>query len=225
MMLLFGGLLSLWVLFFPLGIVAFVWNIWMMIDLIKRYKEDTGKMLLYLLLVWIIPFGGIVYYFAAVPESERFVKKSLSRHRSGLIIVCSVLLVVTVVMSIVIARAVAGVKQTWDARKAEVEEQFKKAEQDQLRMEKDREKFNQDFERMKSGIDEFNQDTNLETSKGKVRQVCVQNFYSGVTCKGSVPGAVKVSALKELNLTDESQIKEVCGCASQDSIDNFYQGR
>lgn len=225
MMSLLGGFVLLWVLFFLLGLVAFVWNIWMMIDLIRRYKEDTGKMLLYLLLVWLIPFGGIVYYFAAVPEPERFVKKSLSRHRGKLIVVGSILLVITIAMSIAVARTAANARKAWDARKAEVEEQFRKAEQDQLRMEKDREKFNQDFEKMKSGIDEFNQDTNSEANKSKVRQVCVQNFYFGVTCKGSVPNAVKASALKELNLIDESQIKEVCGCASQDSINNFYQGR
>lgn len=224
-MLFFGGFAFLWVLFFLVGLVFFVLNIWMTIDSIKRYKEDAGKMLLYLLLIWFIPFGEIIYYFAAVPEPERFVKKSLTRHKGKLIVVGSILLIVTIAVSIVTAGVVANARKVWDARKVEVEEQFKKAEQDQLRMEKDREKFNQDFEKMKSGIDEFNQSTGSEVSKGKVRQVCVQNFYSGVTCKGSIPEAVKISALKELGMTDKNQIKEVCGCASQDSIDNFYQGR
>lgn len=222
----FGSLTFIWLLmpiFTVVGLLFTVFNVWMTIDAIKRFNNDNRRVILYLLLVWLVPFGGLIYYLAAISTSERFVSTTISRHRSKFIVMAGVVLLLLALATFGIVYATTKTKQAWDTKQAEVEREMQRAKEEQKRIEAERKKFSEDFKAMKDQVETFNQGVASEVEKSKVMQVCVANFYSGIACNGEPPTTVKKAAAK-IGVTDNEEIKEICGCASQDNIDRFKQG-
>ena len=66
---------------FALGIFAFVFWIYMIVDCAKRkFKDDSGKILWILILIFLGVLGSAIYYFVVKkPENQNVVKKNGKR--------------------------------------------------------------------------------------------------------------------------------------------------
>ena len=83
---------------FTLSYLAF--SLRMIIDILKRYANDSSKMILYLIVSVVIPLGSIIYYLVAVPPAQRFVKKGLLKHKKALITVYSIFILLSLLNAV-----------------------------------------------------------------------------------------------------------------------------
>jgi len=211
----FRGFTLFWI-FIPamvfLSFLHIAFNVWMVIDVLTRYQKDSGKIVLYILLIWFIPFGGFIYYFAAVPPEKRFFQKTLSLHKGKLTVIGVAFLVLFLLSSLSIGMLVANAKRAWDAKRTQIEEDFRKGELDQQRIRQDMEQGKQDFQKMEQDINQFNTRNDVFRAN---------DGYTGFSCDGPVPQNILDISSEKLGITDEAAIKEICKCSSRNSPRQF----